>query len=123
MPQRRSPRMATFDYTGSHRYFWTICTFHRKQIFVFNDVVEPLVLQIQQHAEGNGVAISAYCFMPDHLHLLREGSQEHSQATRVIDRFKQTSGYWYSRRREGRLWQKYGWDRVLRSEEQTWEVI
>lgn len=61
--------------------------------------------------------------MPDHVHLLLEGSTTGSSATRFISRAKQASGYWYAQRTGQRLWQRSSWDRVLRREDDTWTVI
>jgi len=35
---------------------------------------------------------------------------------------KQNSGFYFKQRTEQPLWQRYGFDRVLRGEEGTWEV-
>ena len=69
------------------------------------------------------MVISAYCFMPDHMHLLVAGDSPTANFRRFVSRAKQLSGHWWSRAFGGRLWQRYGWDRVLRSEEDTCEVI
>jgi putative transposase len=61
--------------------------------------------------------------MPDHLHLLVAGESQDSDARRFIARAKQLSGY-ACRREEGiRLWQRSAWDRVLRTDDDTWQVI
>ena len=60
--------------------------------------------------------------MPDHVHLLIEGLKPDSSALHFIDKAKQSSGYWHARQSGRRLWQKTGWDRVLRSDEDTWVV-
>ncbi len=61
--------------------------------------------------------------MPDHLHLLAAGESLSSNAVQFINRAKQLSGYWYSQSVGGRLWQRSSWDRVLRSQDDTWTVI
>ena len=55
--------------------------------------------------------------MPDHVHLLVEGSLETSDCRRFIARAKQASGYAHSCRFGGRLWQRYSFERVLRADE------
>ena len=64
----------------------------------------------------------AYCFMPDHLHLLVEGKAEHSDCRRFIAKSKQYSGFYFSKRFGRRLWQRYSFERVLRDCEQTFVV-
>jgi len=57
--------------------------------------------------------------MPDHLHLLIEAESEASDCLQFITRAKQFSGYYYARRVGGRLWQRYGFEHTLRSNEAT----
>ena len=59
--------------------------------------------------------------MPDHLHLLIEGlaEAESSDCRRFISRAKQFSGYHYAKAFGHRLWQRYGFERVLRDDEAT----
>jgi len=57
--------------------------------------------------------------MPDHLHLLIEAQSESSDCKRFIARAKQYSGYYYSKHHGGILWQRYGYEHVLRDDEVT----
>lgn len=57
--------------------------------------------------------------MPDHLHLLVEGLSESSDGKRFIARAKQYSGYYYSKRHRDTLWQRYGFEHVVRDDEIT----
>ena len=61
--------------------------------------------------------------MPDHLHLLIEGSSDDSDGRRFIKAFKQYSGYCYSQKWHETLWQRYGFEHVLRDDETTMEVV
>ena len=60
--------------------------------------------------------------MPDHLHLLIEGLAEDSDCKRFIARIKQSSGFYYKREFGTPLWQRYGFERVVRDSEQTFVV-
>ena len=66
--------------------------------------------------------VVAYCFMPDHLHLLVEGQADDSDCKRFIARSKQYSGFYLQQRFGTRLWQRYGFERVLRENEPTFVV-
>ncbi len=123
MPRRHTPRISTFDYTGTYRYSWTICTHQRRRAFVSRSVVEPVTLHFLHASEAEKVAILAYCFMPDHVHLLIAGDQEASCSSGFVSKAKQASGYWFKREHGVRLWQRTSWDRVLRSDEDVWNVI
>jgi hypothetical protein len=60
--------------------------------------------------------------MPDHLHLLVEGQTERSDAKKFMALAKQYSGYYYQHEFKARLWQRYGFERVLRSDQNARDV-
>ena len=60
--------------------------------------------------------------MPDHLHLLVEGQSADADARRFIKAAKQYSGFHYRRPFGCRLWQRYGYERTLRSDEDTLSI-
>ena len=84
--------------------------------------MDLILEQFARSATEQQFAILAYCFMPDHVHLLVEGQAETSDCKRFIARAKQYSGFYYLKRYGDRLWQRYGFERVLRSEEITMVV-
>jgi len=57
--------------------------------------------------------------MPDHLHLLIEGTSDASDCRRFIKSAKQYSGYYFEKQSSQKLWQRYGLERVLRDEDAT----
>ena len=61
--------------------------------------------------------------MPDHLHMLVEGLAENADLTCFVKDSKQSSGYAHKQRFQEALWQPSWFDRVLRKEEQTTDVI
>jgi putative transposase len=73
----------------------------------------------RQQAHETGFAIIAYCFMPDHVHLLVEGVTVESDCKQFIKRAKQFSGFYFAKQFGERLWQRYGYERVLRNDETT----
>ena len=60
--------------------------------------------------------------MPDHAHLLIEGMSVDADARRFMTRAKQGSGYVVAQRDGRRLWQRYGFEHVLRDDEATVSV-
>jgi len=60
--------------------------------------------------------------MPDHLHLLVHGQSETAQCKGFIALAKQYSAYYYSKECRQRLWQRYGYERTLRKDEDTLTV-
>ena len=114
--------LSSFDYMGVHRYFLTFCTFDRRHHFVNADNVDLIRTHFAQRSAEEHFEIPAYCFMPDHIHLLAEGVQDDSDLKRFIKSAKQHSGFHFSQQTHERLWQRYGFERVLRGEEGTWNV-
>jgi|SRR5947208_2806920 len=111
--------LKTFDYIGLYRYFLTFCTDHGQKLFLASDAVDLVLSQIERAATDERFAMPAYCFMPDHVHLLVEGTSDGSDCRKFIKRAKQLSGFHYTERFGRRLWQRYGFERVLRDEEAT----
>jgi len=68
-------------------------------------------------------AVSAYCLMPDHAHLLVEGTTAASDLRRFVGRFKQKTGFTFAAQRGARLWQDGYRDRIPRSDEATLTIV
>ena len=109
--------LKAFDYQGCHRYFLTFCTFERQRHFVIRERVDLVLTQILRAAAEEGFAVVAYCFMPDHVRLLIEGTSLDSDGRRFIRKAKQYSGFYFKQSLGGELWQRYGYEHVLRNEE------
>ena len=122
MPTHGPGHLKTFDYVGLHRYFLTFCCHSRQRRFQGRPEVDLVYSQILRAATSERFAILAYCFMPDHLHLLTEGLSDDSNARRFIALAKQLSGYHYKQAHQQILWQRYGYEHVLRDDEDTRRV-
>src|SRR5262245_7622662 len=120
LPKR--PRLHSNLYVGLQRYFLTFCTANRRTWFVDIPHVEPVREQIMQVAPVYDMEITAYCFMPDHLHLLVEGRTESADARAFVQQATQRSGYEFSRSFRNRLWQPSYYDRILREDEDSLRV-
>lgn len=60
--------------------------------------------------------VLAYCFMPDHLHVITSGNEE-SNLIKFIKKFKQITGYNFKKATGSKLWQKSYHDHIVRKEE------
>ena len=118
----KPPHLKHFDYRGFHRYSLTFCTNRRRHLFKHQRVVDLVLSHILRAANECDFAVIAYCFMPDHLHLLVHGKSEGADCKRFIALAKQYSGYYYSKECGGKLWQRYGYERTLRKEDETLTV-
>lgn len=116
-------RLTAFDYVGLHRYHLRFCTNERRKIFVNDALVQAVLSQIRRAAEREGFALLAYCFMPDHLHVIVEGKGDAANLRDFALRAKQFSGYAYARDYGNRLWQRYFYEHVLRDDETTESAI
>jgi putative transposase len=119
---RRPPRLFAFSYTGVHRYHVRITTWARQPHFVAADTTYAAREQLLRLAGEFGFVIPAYCFMPDHVHLLLEAQRPDACLTPFIARWKQTTGYQFRRRTGARLWQAGFFDRILREQESSTTV-
>jgi putative transposase len=79
-------------------------------------------LDLLRCSEASAFAIFAYCFMPDHVHLLLVAESEGAQLLECVRRFKQVSGFKHRQRTGLVLWQTSFYDRVLRGDEETTSV-
>jgi len=113
----RPHRLAIFSYRGMHHYSLTFCCYRRRDVFVNREVVAVALDQILRSAAEWDFVVIAYCFMPDHLHLLVEGSEETADLTAFARDVKQRTGYHWRDKRSGILWQHGYYDRVLRDGE------
>jgi len=119
---KRRLRLPAFSYVGRWRYFLTFCTSDRHAAFCSPDVVNQALSQILRSAAQHAFEILAYCFMPDHVHLLVEGVSETSDLRRFVHAAKQLSGYAYTQSTRMRLWQPSYFEHILREEDDTWGV-
>jgi len=121
----RVSRLPDFHYTGLHRYHVRIATWDRVAHFTEAATILPVRDQLLQLAPRHDFEVSAYCFMPDHVHVLVEGLSEGAVLTTFVARWKQRTGYRFARaareagRQPVRLWQPTYFDRVLRNDEAT----
>ncbi|HKY19942.1 MAG TPA: transposase [Vicinamibacterales bacterium] len=115
----RPSRLKGFNYIGFHRYFLTFCTDWRRPWFTNASAVGLVREQFLRVANKERFAILAYCFMPNHVHLLVEGLAEDSDCRSFIVKSKQCSAHAYAKEFQARLWQPAGYEHVLRDDERV----
>lgn len=103
-------------YAGRHHYFLTFCTHNREPIFLDGAHVLLVRTQILRAAREQRYEVLAYCFMPNHVHLIAAGRDESSDARMFIKLSKQYSGYYFKKATGLQLWQRYGFERVVRND-------
>jgi len=118
----KRPRLDPALYLGVQQYFLTFCTAGRQPRFVDSAIVALVREQIWRCAECFDFAVLAYCFMPDHLHLLIEGTTDGADLIAFVHQAKQRSGYACRAIGSGPLWQPSFYDHILRNEDATLAV-
>src|SRR5258705_11340229 len=76
-----------------------------------------LVRWLTRCASHHAYLVHAYCVMPDHVHLLTEGTRETCHLAEFISEFKQRTGYLYQKKLGTCLWQPRYYDHVLHRSE------
>jgi len=129
-PERRKHRLAIEQYSYSEgEFFFTICARHQWQPFIDPQLAQQIIDAILWRREHHHWRLFCYCLMPDHLHLLLKLSDEEirwynagargQQPEGVLDHIGQFKSYttnqiWRKMGREGVLWQKSSYDRIIR---------
>src|SRR3972149_1199802 len=121
LPKRMRIRLAPESYEGPAAFSVTVSTAGRAPLFRKPAAVHLCVSALSETASLHHMDVLAYCFMPDHLHLLVQ-ARDHGSFLRFMKGFKQISGYRYRRGAMQPLWQKGYYDHALRKEEDVNQV-
>jgi putative transposase len=120
-PRRRSPRLPADAYMGTLAAHLTLVTRDRRPVFINGDNVGTALSCLEDARAKHDALIYAYCFMPDHLHLLVQIPEEKS-LQKFVRLFKQLSGYLLKQSDGLAVWQVSYHDRVLRRDEAIHDV-
>ena len=112
-------RLGDFSYKGYYRYFITLRCYGQASYFTDSKLIAKALLALHETAEQKNFHTWAYCFMPDHIHLLIEGKTENADMIKFISIFKQKAAFWFNSRYNTKLWQPSYYDHVLRKDEAT----
>ncbi len=130
---RRKPnRLASPSYRGFGEYFLTFCTGGRKGLFVAatsrrhasesRALVDVLLAALRQTCAAHQFAAYAYCFMPDHLHLLAQAQSKECNLPAFVKDFKGQGTAAVRTLGIRQLWQKGYYDHVVRDSESAGEI-
>lgn len=112
--RRKNIRLAPQNYLGFGIYFVTICSHNRNSYFAdisFGHVASGHLISLSAR---HSFLLHAFCFMPDHVHILSEGNSPQSNLLRFITAFKQRTAMAAKNRIRGPLWQTKFYDHILR---------
>jgi putative transposase len=119
----RPHRLDSSSYKGFRPFFLTIGTRARARVFTDPAVVAVVVSQLLRVATDEGFAVIAYCFMPDHVHLVVAGRSATSDLPRFVRLAKQRSGFCFKQAFGRHLWQESFYERVVRRIDDLADVI
>ena len=118
----RPQRLRGISYVGYRLYFLTICTFERRNHFSREQAVRAAWSQFLRTAHEKQFVIIAYCFMPDHVHLLVKGRTPQADLRAFVAVSKQRAAYAARQAVEGKLWQAGYFERTLRESDDLFDV-
>jgi len=113
----RPRRLDSRSYLGIRLYSLTICTHKRRPHFINPDTVARTLWQFLRVAVDEGFEIVAYCFMPDHVHVIAVATSAAADLRRLVGLAKQRTGFEFARTAGDRLWQEGFYERVVRSDQ------
>jgi putative transposase len=114
---RRKPNRLPMDaYLGPRVYSLTLACERRGRWFTDGRLVADCIRVLRDAAGKHKARVYAYCFMPDHLHLLVHGGVRTFLPDLMHD-FKQVTGSMFAKATGAKLWQDGYYDHVVRSEE------
>ncbi|MBI2058972.1 MAG: transposase [Nitrospirae bacterium] len=122
MGERRRIRLDRAAYRQGHAFSLTLCTADRAKHLERAELVDVFVPLLRRAADSLCAEVFAYCFMPDHLHLLLR-CPAGGDVVEFVRMFKILTTH------EGRkvgvpapLWQRSFYDHALRLEESIEKV-
>ena len=120
-PTRKRIRLPTYAYIGPAAFSITIATAQRAPTFQHRSAVDMCLAALSETAARHSLKVLAYCFMPDHLHLLVEANQG-ANLIRFMKAFKQVTSFRYKKQTGRPVWQKGYYDHILRDDEHVLDV-
>ena len=120
----RSNRLADYDYSADRPIHVTICTHNKQRIFTSKTNAETVVSELPKSANDLGFRVLCYCLMPDHLHVILASGASGYPLSKFLNIFKgRTTAILRQREGLNKVWQRSGFDHVIRADEDLRAVI
>ena len=105
------------------RCFITICTEGKTPLFQSGALTQAFIDQLKIDAGSNGVSVFAYCFMPDHVHLVIAPGTEKDIVGFVGEYKGRTTRIAWKYGVKGKCWQTSFHDHFLRKEDDMRDTV
>jgi putative transposase len=109
--------LKAFDYTGPFAYSLTINTNDSRSYFIDDRFIRFCIVTLHERASLAGFEVLAYCFMPNHLHLLVKGLSGASRLRPFVQQFKQLTGFAFKTEHGNSLWHRSFYDHAIRRDD------
>ena len=111
---RKKIRLPAAQYLGRKQYFLTLACEQRRAFFGSLRVVGWVIDELKDQVGSSRFLLHAWTIMPDHLHVLLEGSDGECDLLRFVTQFKGRTAKRVRIALDLRLWQSRFYDHILR---------
>jgi putative transposase len=115
--KERRHRLPIEFYKGKTSVSFILCLKGEIPVSFDNETANAFIDILSSVIEKENCIVPAYCFMPDHQHLIIMGNRSDSDIWKAIVNYKQKTGFWMSVNRSKTKWQKDFYDHVIKNHE------
>jgi putative transposase len=94
---------------------FTLCLI-TNEMTVDQTIFEKLNETLIKTLIDNDCLLHIWLLMPDHCHMIIQSNNETNNILKIMDKFKQHSGYWFYKDKLNLKWQTSYYDHILRNE-------
>lgn len=121
--KEKKHRLPSELYIGFVNVAFTVCMMNRTRVFKNPVLITQFTETLITEAANHNCDTLIYLFMPDHLHAILRGTTENAEPLKAMNKFKQKTGYWFSRNLTQAQWQKNYYDHLIRNEESVLKQV
>ena len=115
--KERNHRLPKELYAGEIIVSFTACIKNRKELFTNENIFNEFQRILIEELKSGFCSSHVYLLMPDHLHIIIKGENSNANVKSCMDKFKQKTGYWLSKNKIDKKWQKDYYDHIIRDGE------
>ena len=110
-------RLPKDHYLGLRSYFVTVCTHNRIPYFRSPRLARWTLRILRETSTESSFSLRAYCLMPNHLHILAQGTSRSSDLLAFVETFKHKTTFRFLEKTGKPLWQLSFFDHIIRTAE------